>query len=89
MQAVPHGARGSVPLGQHQAITGLQLVEGLGEFGSSGEALAGCLVLEDELAPVRSQRLTLAIEILRLGAHSGVADQSFRALCCMTHKRYT
>jgi len=63
-----------------------QFFEGVAEFGAASEALTICPVLEDRLTAKGFERLSLAREVLRLGADTGVAEQSRGTLSCVTQK---
>src|SRR5262249_6378578 len=78
LQAVPHGAGGPVPFGDHELVAGSEAVEGLPELRPAGEALARRGVLEDRVAALGLERADLALELLGLGADAGITDPARR-----------
>ena len=82
LQAVPHGARGAIPFGDHQLVAFVEVVKRGGQFGASGHAFAGCGIGIDGSATGTLQRLDLTGEVLILRADAGVADEAFFGFTC-------
>jgi len=92
MMAMPSsvdGPRRSVPLGEHQHVTGPQRLDGLVEPRSSPHGFARRLVLKDRIAAFLVQSSQLPAEVLPVGADAGVAHFSvhptpspFFTTCC-------
>jgi hypothetical protein len=74
MDAIHHGARGPVPLCQHQDVASAQLVDGLFQLGAVIDAFAGRLLPIDEIDAFGPESGYLPVEVLVRGGDSGVAD---------------